>query len=353
MNYPEFADDLEESSDPSSAFYKSISLSWEVGYDNYNILVGSKNIKDGELITDEKKVKELSQYLSTYGGQDKLPDGTPCYLIIDGDDVAALGFGFVDRPAAEVSGVITQTCVDMEECTDKNDSSIKKINNIKEKSSLSTNIHVKDNDMKKTLKSFSDIASLTDETVSEYSIASINEVIENEIKRVSEDFSRKTAEQESAAAEAKAMSEKLSQEVASLSEKLSTVLAEQAKIEKQNTFNDRMTLIDSEYDLDNEDKTLVATEIKDLDQAGFEKWYTAFARWAKSKKKVAEAQTQHVSDAISEEDVQKRIDEAVTQALHNAKENGTVIPNTTEDFAKTLRDQYKNAFGKDGIIVKH
>jgi len=102
---PDFANMLVESSDESSSRYNSISASWELGFDKYNILLGHRDFTEGELITDPVKVKELSKYLRAYGGEGKTKENEAVYRIIVGG--LPLGIGYTTSPAADVEGVVT------------------------------------------------------------------------------------------------------------------------------------------------------------------------------------------------------------------------------------------------------
>jgi len=102
---PYFADFLKESSDEKGLFYQSISASWEVGFDEYVVCVGSKKIKDAEIVSEDAQVKELSKYLKCMGGTGFMKDGTPVYRVVVGNPVP-LGCGFTANPAAAVQGVL-------------------------------------------------------------------------------------------------------------------------------------------------------------------------------------------------------------------------------------------------------
>lgn len=363
INNPTFADSLEDSANPESPFYESISLSWEVGYNDFYIAVGSPNLSEAEIVKDEVHIKELSPFLRSNGGQNKLPDGTPIFMQIYGEDVLGFAYGFTSRPAANVKGVVTANNTEK----DKN-----KENNIEIISQQQTS-NVKDNSMKKQLKSFQDIASITDDNVIEFSVASINEVITKEIARISEEWSSKLKDKETAASDAKASVEKLSQTVDNLQSQLNTVLAEQARVEAEAVFNSHMTLLDSEFELSDEDRSVITEQIKNLDEASFEKWYSSFARFATDKKKkVAKTDKTGKPDVkedkmdkkggescasteVTEEEIQKRIDAAtataVEAALKNAKEQGTIPVNNATVVFGDMREQYKNAFKQDGLVV--
>lgn len=52
---PEFAELVQKSMDKDSDLYQKVSASWEIGFNDYAIAVGSKNLKDAVIISGEKK----------------------------------------------------------------------------------------------------------------------------------------------------------------------------------------------------------------------------------------------------------------------------------------------------------
>jgi hypothetical protein len=119
----EFANALENSNDMSSEYFNKISTSWELGFNEYNIAVGSRNLKDAEIITDEKQIKELKSKLKSYGGSGKLDDGTEIFRLVVGE-VYPLGIGFTTSPAADVKGIIVNKNNENQEFVDKSDNKV-------------------------------------------------------------------------------------------------------------------------------------------------------------------------------------------------------------------------------------
>ena len=100
----EFAAKLEESSDPSSESYLSISTSWEMGFKNFNIAKGSLNLSDATIFSDEENITAMKDKLIHFGGNGVDEDGSPLYINLIGE-VLPLGIGFTMNPAADVKGV--------------------------------------------------------------------------------------------------------------------------------------------------------------------------------------------------------------------------------------------------------
>ena len=109
----DFASALEDSTNLESNLYNKISTSWELGFNDYNIAVGSSNLKEAEIITNEKQIQELKGKLKSYGGSGQLDDGTKIYRLVVGD-IYPLGIGFTTTPAADVKGVVVNSIQDKE-----------------------------------------------------------------------------------------------------------------------------------------------------------------------------------------------------------------------------------------------
>lgn len=102
---PEFASELVNSSDPSSDKYLSVSASWELGFNEFNVAKGSKNLAEATIIEDENQITELKDRLKVFGGNGTTENGEIILLNLQGS-VLPLGIGFTNTPAAEVSGVV-------------------------------------------------------------------------------------------------------------------------------------------------------------------------------------------------------------------------------------------------------
>ena len=106
---PEFADLLEEANDPTSDDFMSISASWELGFQEYNIVEldkNQKNIFGGKIISDASEVEKISKVLRINGGTGVL-DNKRIYRRPT-SDVFPLGIGFTQKPAADVKGVAVE-----------------------------------------------------------------------------------------------------------------------------------------------------------------------------------------------------------------------------------------------------
>jgi len=58
----EFADALIESNNPESNLFERISASWEIGFNEYYVAVGSLDLKQAEIITKKEQINEFSKF---------------------------------------------------------------------------------------------------------------------------------------------------------------------------------------------------------------------------------------------------------------------------------------------------
>jgi hypothetical protein len=102
----DFVNLIERSVDELDTLHEAISASWEIGFSEYDILVGSKNMKDAERI-DPKHFNDIKPMLKAYGGTGSMKDGTKVYRLLKGE-IFPLGIGFTTKPAADVKGLYSE-----------------------------------------------------------------------------------------------------------------------------------------------------------------------------------------------------------------------------------------------------
>lgn len=99
---PEFAAMIENANE--DGFDKLISASWELGFNEFAIALGSKDLREAEIVSDPSMLGEFEKYLKSEGGTGKMDDGTKVYRLVKGE-VYPLGVGFTTNPAADVEGI--------------------------------------------------------------------------------------------------------------------------------------------------------------------------------------------------------------------------------------------------------
>ena len=373
----EFFDTLQKSTDPKNKMHNTVSASWEIGFSKYNIAVGSKNLKDAEIISDPQKVNEMKGMLKGFGGKGVTEDGKPVYRLITGN-VYPLGIGFTMKPAANVKGIISNEYKkqepEEEEVSNSNmrqASDLKKINDKISQNLKNTVNNTKIMDLETLLSEIK--ASLTEKKFSEEAIAGMTATFADAIKQKDDEYkaSLEAAEQEKA--EIASAKEELQNSVESIKEELKAAqerISEFEKIEAakaaEELFNSRMEEIDSIYDIEESDSAFIAEKIKGLDSteesfASFKSELEVF--WA-SKNKEAKAKQEEAIAARVEAEIEKRLSATseaseteteavdVEEALENAEAEEQTLPNNNEAQAssKTLKERFASAFSRENIL---
>lgn len=333
---------VENSSDPSSEDYLSISASWELGFSNYNLVLlenGEKNISQAEIISDPESIEKYKGYLKAFGGKGSIENGKKIYRKII-DKVVPLGVGLTETPAADVKGVLTLK--ETENITLDN-------KDIKASSQNKQNTVLNNKIMK-----IQNISDITDESLKEVTASAVTDFISEEIKKASDVFE---AEKSKAEDLAKASAEKfdvLSKEHEALKaeyEKLSASLAElqaedQARA-KQELFNVRMSEFDSEFDLSEQEREVIASEISNLDEEAFAAYKKKMGVFLK--KKMAGKEKGQVMASVQAAEVAE-VAEIVEAAVDSATVEEANIPNSST-ISESVLDKYKKAFASDGFDI--
>jgi hypothetical protein len=343
----ELADLIEDASDPTSSNYEKISASWELGFNQYNLILlgqGEKNIAYAEKIVEPEKVQEFASNLKALGGSGKM-NGKNVYRQVVGN-IIPLGIGLTENPAADVKGVLTNT--------EKNKKIEKNISESKENS-------VKDNNVMK-LNSIQDI---TDENLKEMSASVVSEFVESELKKASESFHEEKTKYDEAikAAEEKAAllaeeHEALKKSFEEVKSQLEEMKAEEADRQALETFSSRMASLDEQINLSDADREVLASQIKDLDEEGFEAFAKDIKILMSSKLKtnevVAGVRTPVAAlEVKTEESIQEKAEEVIEEATEEAEVEGEAVANTTTPQAVSMAEKYKNAFNLDGFSIKY
>jgi len=336
-----FAEMLVEASDESSSKYLSISTSWELGFTEFHIVLGSKNLNEAEIISDPEQIKELKKYLKAFGGPGKLPDGRYIGRLIVGEvgDVLPVGMAFTSKPAAEVSGVSTTDWVDLltpeekaqlveqsEASTQNNQENCSQINetDVKNISQAETITMPKITNIKELLAAASSKDGLSE--------ANVTEFIASQIEAKSKEWE---IAQNAKANETKAVAEratkletelaKANEQLTKVSEALDSMQKESVAKKKEEDFQTRMSAIASEFELSTKESELIAKQIRTLDEVAYASWFENFSVFAESKKKT--------SIAAAKEKTEAEIAEAKKVALASVAAP-VVVTQTPAEIAK-------------------
>jgi len=339
---PLLADKIEESSDATSDKYQSVSASWELGFNDYNVVMidgESKNIEDGSLISDASQIESIKNNLRAFGGSGKVDKTKSVYRKVIGN-VVPLGIGLTETPAADVKGIATLKSEASAEIIEEN---ISKIDN------LNVNTDIDNKVMKIT-----SIKDITDESLKQATASQISDLIEQELKVASEKFAAEKAsvEQSLKAATEKydvlaAGQEALQKEIAALKASLEAVEAEKQAILANEKFNERMNAFDAEYDLDADTRQVLASDIAGLDDDAFAAYKNKMAVFMKNKKKGEKKEMQEEK----KEAANASVTEVIDQAAANGEKKTAVIPATSTASEDSLFNKYKKAFDYDEFVV--
>ena len=338
---PNLATTIEDSSDSTSVNYQKISASWELGFNEYNLIViegESKNIEDGSEISDASEIETLKANLRTFGGSGKIDKSKSLYRKVIGN-VVPLGIGLTETPAADVKGVAT---IKIEEKQQPDEENISKIEN------LDVNTLIDNKAMKIT-----SLKDINDENLKQATASQISDLIEQELKTASEKFAVEKASVESQLKSTKesldtlvANQDTLQKEISALKEALSTAEAEKQKILASEKFNERMSAFDAEYDLDAETRQILATEIAEMEDSAFAAFKDKMAVFMKSKKK-GQKNDKKEDDKESKASVAQIVEEVADKA----EKQVVNIPMTSSASQTSLFEKYKQAFDYDGFVV--
>lgn len=385
----DFAQALYDSADSSHEDYQSISASWEIGFNEYAVVLGSGDLERRQIITDPEEIESLSVNLRSSGGTGKLEDGTEVNRLILGE-IYPLGIGFTNNPAADVKGVVMK---DNEEdlTQDVDKSSITLYN--KEKSSLlkhDTVIQEEHKNFSKKMEKqelLKDIEQLLTEKAaakdfSDEAIAGISKVFHDAIREGSLDYVEQIEKAKAEQAEAQTQKEELAKTLSELKEKLSEtekhlgeLSEEKLERESQARFDSRMNLINEHYSLDEDDLKVVASEVLGLDEseASFEDYQKKISIVFKSKSNEYILKLAEEMESKIQEEVEKRLssqasevseetqvetksdDSTVEESLEKASATSGAIPNNNLESVEsnqTLRTRFADAF-RDSVKVTY
>lgn len=306
------ADKLEDSSDPTSDYYLSISASWELGFSDYSLALtigDEKNLENADIIEDDDQINELKSHLRALGGEGVTEDGQNIYRKVIGD-VVPLGIGLTETPAADVQGVLVQPKTEeiklvkdikSGENKDAKEISEKTQNQSKTNLNKENNIsHCKENNVKQikdtSIMKIEKLSDITNESLKTIEASAISDFIEEELKKASDDWVVEKTKVETAlkAAEEKSEAlvkdqEELKTNLNSVSEELDSLKAEKIEREKQELFSQRMASLDEKFKLTDEDREVIASDIKELDEESYSAWESKMGVLLSSKEKQEEA----------------------------------------------------------------
>ena len=277
-------------------------------------------------------------------------------------NIYPLGIGFTVNPAADVKGIFMPP--EESEAPTPKEGEEKKISqnqliNVKTK---------KNSPMEETIISeLKDL--LVEKKFSKEAVASMTSTFADAIKEKDEqyrnDLSRAQEEKEAFAKESeelKSSMEELKTQFGESQKKIAEFEAAHKAEQAVAKFNERMDVVDKQYDLEDDDKQFLANELKELDVndeafASFQEKLTVV--W-KHKDKEAKAEYDKQIEARIEEEVKKRIatasgeEKSEEEVLDDVESSEATICNSNETVSreeKSLRERFSAAFDRSNIEI--
>lgn len=214
------------------------------------------------------------------------------------------------------------------------------------------------------------IEDITDSLLKEATASSVVEFIAEEIKKANDAFLAEKSEKEN---ELKAANDKIAavstehesvkKQVEELTQKLASLEAEKVAKAQEEAFNMRMASFDEEFELNDEERKILAADIKEMSEEAFSAYKNKMAVIMKEKNKAAKKIAKDKSaDENKEEESTKMVkaslesakeisttQEVVEQAVDNGAKASTDIPNSAPASQPSIKEKYAAAFGLDGF----
>ena len=361
------ADKIESSSDPTSEDYMGISASWELGFSDYNLVIlegDEKNIENATEISDPEEVEKHMDKLKGFGGKGKFDDNSSVYRKVI-NDVVPLGIGLTENPAADVQGVLTENGATEQKALAEESL---------EKETISQNTKNTVKTKKVEAMKIENLKDITDESLQTLTASAIHEFIQESLKKAPEDYSSKQTEHEDSLNDAREKHETLSKEHDSLKTQLEDVVAQLSKLEaekaekeKLEAFNQRMASFDERFKLNDDDRKVLASQIKDLDEEQFVDFDKTVSVLLSSKAHSDEPEAPAEEPAPAEAPAEEApapaeeappaeasasvVKEVLEQAVDNAKDELVNIPASAPAEDPTIFEKYGKAFAMDQFDI--
>ena len=344
---------VEDCADPSSENYLKVSTSWELAFHSINIARiegSSKNLEDGNIISDENEINKIKSSLTCFGGSG-VEDEYNLYRIPSEGELA-VGIGITETPAAEVKGIAVAS-----ESKEIEAVATIELENNEIKISQAEIEHVNTNRIDMKITSLKDI---TDESLKVVKASSITEFVADEIKKFEETYLSEKKNKEDAEKLHRESIAKNEQELSSAKNEIDNLKKELSKLQdvisarqQEELFTARMAELDEEFDLDDEDRQALASDIKSLTDDSYAAYKKNFKVFFKNRKKGGKEDKSKEGKSMKEEakaSVEAK-SEVVAEALDNAEVKTPAVPNTPSKET-SLKEKYAAAFAPENILIK-
>jgi hypothetical protein len=350
-----------------------ISASWEVAFNDFDIAIGSKNIEECEIISDEEEKKQYIPYLKSTKGGSGVYKGRTVGRLLKGE-IIPLGLGLTQYPAADVKGIFlydwegssSSQTVEAKASSEENNSQ-----NNKSDVTTSDDKSLENKDIMEKLE----IIKLIEESIAsqggkptEEAVASMARKIADAIVDKNDVYLQQKQEIENKAKEQEALAEERKQKVSSLEaaieetnkklseaeSKLQVIEAERQKEVSRKKFDERMSTIDSKFDLTDDDRKIIATKVEALKEDGeFDSYLEEMTVLLKNRTKDASKEVETAIASKVEQKLKEELEKrGIKDPLEGKKPDESILNNSAEasSQAPTLKERFAKAFGgKDSI----
>jgi chromosome segregation ATPase len=226
-----------------------------------------------------------------------------------------------------------------------------------------------------------DNAEFTQEAVASVATHVIDKIREKDeqFKAEREAIEAEKAQATQDAAEAKASIENLQKELEAASQRINELESSISAAAAEELFNSRMESIDDLYELSDQDRTVLAQEVKSLDSsdAAFEDYQSKLASLLHHKSKAFKVEQEKQFEAKVQEELEKRLagmpateasqeavasveqateaEESVEDVVENVEVPHSSIANNNEasSVEESLTDKFKKAFTSENISITY
>ena len=262
--YPDLANFISESSNKESPYYQAFSTSWEIGFNEFDVVVGEGDSKE----IYEKGSEGFNSYkdnLKAFGGSGFSND-KPVNRFLKGS-LYPLGAAITENPAAKVKGIYTKVIEKVANANKKSSQNEKEdVTNTKD----SDNFQMTEEQFKQLtelLKGISEAKNFDSESKASEAFTEIQKTL----KEVGDGWQTKAqkaeAEAEKVEADLKASNakvESLEKEIAEANKSIKGLKEDAAVRDAAEKFNSRMASLASEFDFTDSEEQIVSDEIRSL-----------------------------------------------------------------------------------------
>jgi len=271
--FPELSDVISQSSDKESPYYQAFSTSWEVGFNDFDVVVGEGDSRE----VYEKGSEGFDSYkdnLKVFGGSGFYND-KPVNRLLKGS-LYPLGAAITENPAAKVKGIYTKVVEKIANANKKSSQNKKEdVTNNKD----SDNFQMTEeqfNQLTELLKGISEAKNFDSESKASEAFTEIQKTL----KEVGEGWQSKAQKAEAEAKEieaeakkieedlaaSKVVVENLEKEIAEANESIKSLKEDAAVRDAAEKFNSRMASLANEFDFTDSEEEIVSDEVRALNE---------------------------------------------------------------------------------------